>query len=73
MKMFGFTVRYFPFPHPMSSPIDPAGRSLRNCSTMGQGCGKDQLGSSFAQKLPDAVSWMFERLQAFLGKGPASF
>ena len=43
MKMFGFTVRYLPFPHPMSSPIDPSGRSFRNFSTMGHGCRKDQL------------------------------
>lgn len=38
MKMSLFTVKYFPFPHPMSRPIAPAGSWRKNSSTIGQGC-----------------------------------
>ena len=37
MKTFGLTVKYFPLPQPISRPIDPAGMSLRNFSTIGHG------------------------------------
>ena len=38
MKMFGLTDRYFPFPQPTSSPMEPSGREVRNLETMGHGC-----------------------------------
>ena len=37
MKMSRLTVRYLPFPQPMSRPMEPAGRARRKRSTMGHG------------------------------------
>jgi len=38
VKILGLTVKYLPFPHPMSRPIAPGGRSRRKRSTIGHGC-----------------------------------
>lgn len=33
-----FTVKYLPFPHPTSRPIDPGASLRRKSSTIGHGC-----------------------------------
>lgn len=38
MYKFGFTLKYFPLPHPRSNPTAPIGRSRRKRSTIGHGC-----------------------------------
>lgn len=37
MKTSLLTMRFFPLPQPTSRPIDPAGSSFKNLSTMGHG------------------------------------
>jgi hypothetical protein len=38
MNTLGFTARYFPLPHPTSTPTAPSGSSFKNRSTIGHGC-----------------------------------